>query len=33
MDMYGNKLVNTTETKPVCAYSSNWADMLGMVRG
>ena len=34
MDMiYGNKLVNTIETKPLFASSSNLADMLGMVRG
>ena len=33
MDIYGNKLVNTIETKPLCASSSNLADMLGMVRG
>ena len=33
MDIYGNKLVNTIETKPFCASSSNLADMLTMVRG
>ena len=33
IDMYGNKLVNTIETKPLCASSSNLADMLTMVRG
>ena len=32
MDIYGNKLVNTIETKPLCASSSNLADMLAMVR-
>ena len=26
-------LVNTIETKPLCAYSSNLADMLTMMRG
>ena len=30
-DMYGNKLVNTIETKPLCASSSNFADMLAIV--
>ena len=33
IEMYGNKLVNTIETKPLCASSSNFADMLTMVRG
>ena len=33
MDIYGNKFVNTIETKPLCASWSNLADMLGMVRG
>ena len=33
IEMYGNKLVNTIETKPLCASSSNFADMLSMVRG
>ena len=33
MDVYGNKLVNTIETKPLCASRSNLADKLGMVRG
>ena len=33
MDIYGNKRVNTIETKPLCASLSNLADMLGMVRG
>ena len=32
MDMFGNKLVNTIETKPLCTPSSNLADMLAMVR-
>ena len=31
--IYGNKLVNTIETKPLCISSSNFADMLTMVRG
>ena len=31
--IYGNKLVNTIATKPLCAYTSNLADMLTMVRG
>ena len=29
MDMYGNKIANTIETK-LCASSSNLADMLTM---
>ena len=33
MDIFGNKLVNTIETKPLCASRSNLADMLTMVRG
>ena len=33
MDIYGNKLVNTIENKPLCISSSNLADMLTMVRG
>ena len=33
IDIYGNKLVNTKETKPLCAASSNFADMLAIVRG
>ena len=33
MDIYGNKLVNMIETKPVCISLSNMADMLTMVRG
>ena len=33
MDIYGNKPVNTIETKPLCISLSNLADMLTMVRG
>ena len=33
MGIYGNKLVNTIETKPLCISLSNLADMLAMVRG
>ena len=33
MDIYGNKLVNTIEIKPLCTTSSNLAEMLTMVRG
>ena len=33
MDMYGNKLVIMIETKPLCASSSNLADMLAIARG
>ena len=33
IDTYRNKLVNTIETKPLCASSSNLADMLTIVRG
>ena len=33
MDIYGNKLVNTIENKPLCISLSNLADMLTMVRG
>ena len=33
IDIYANKLVNMIETKPLCAYSSNLADKLTMVRG
>ena len=33
MDIYGNKLVNTIETKPLCISSLNLAEMLTMVRG
>ena len=31
MDIYGNKLANTIETKPVCISSSNLAEMLTTV--
>ena len=31
MDIYGNKLVNMIETKPLCISLSNLADMLSMV--
>ena len=30
MDLYGNNLVNTKETKPFCVSSSNLVDMLSM---
>ena len=33
MDIYGNKLVNIIENKPLCASSSNLADMLTIVKG
>ena len=33
IDMSGNKLVNMIETKPLCASSSNLADILAIVRG
>ena len=33
IDIYGNKLVNTIETKPLCAFSSNLTDMLTIARG
>ena len=33
MDIYGNKLLNTIETKPLCISSSNLAEMLNMLRG
>ena len=33
IDIYGNKLVNMIETKPLCASSSSLADMLATVRG
>ena len=33
MDIFGNKLVNTIETKLLCASRPNLADMLTMVRG
>ena len=32
MDIYGNKLVNMIETKPLCISLSNLADILTMVR-
>ena len=32
IDMYGNNFVNTLETKPLCASSSNLADMLTIMR-
>ena len=31
--IYGNKLVNTIETKPLCSSPSNFAYMLTIVRG
>ena len=31
-NVYGNKLVNRIEIKPLCASWSNLADMLAMVR-
>ena len=33
MDIYGNKLVNTIETKPLCISLSNLAHMLTKMRG
>ena len=33
MDIYGNKLVNTVETKPLCISLSNLANMLTLERG
>ena len=33
MDIYGNKLVNTMATNPLCIFLSNFADMLTMMRG
>ena len=33
IEIYGNKLVNTMETKPLCISSSNFADMLTIVTG
>ena len=33
MDIYGDKLVNTKETKPLCISSSNLAEIFFMVRG
>ena len=32
MEIYGNKLVNAIETKPLCISLSNLADMLTMIR-
>ena len=31
MEIYGNKLLNTIETKPLCVSLSNLAEMLTMV--
>ena len=33
IDIYDNKLVNTIKTEPLCASSSNLADMFTMTRG
>ena len=33
MDIYGNKLVNMIETKPLCISLSYLANMLRMMRG
>ena len=33
MDIYGDKLLNMIETKPLCISSSNFAEMLTLVRG
>ena len=33
MDIYGNKLVNTVETKLLCISLSNLADILTLERG
>ena len=33
MDIYGDKVVNAIETKPLCISSSNLGDMLTMMRG
>ena len=33
MDIYGNNLVNTVETKPLCISLLNLADMFTIVRG
>ena len=33
MDIYGNKLVNMIETKPLCISLSNLAEMLTMMKG
>ena len=32
IDVYGKKLVNMVKTKPLCASSSNLADILAIVR-
>ena len=33
IDTYRNKLVNMIETKPLCVFSSDFADMLAIVSG
>ena len=33
IDIYGNKLVNKIETKPLCASPSNFEYMLAILRG
>ena len=33
MDIYGNNLVNTIETKPLCISLSTFADMITMLGG
>ena len=33
MDIYGDRLVSTIATQPLCAFWSNLADMLAMERG
>ena len=33
LDIYRNTIVNMIETKPLCASSSDLADMLTMLRG
>ena len=33
IDIYGDKLVNTIETKPFCISSSNLAEIFTMMRG
>ena len=33
MDIYGDQLVNTIETKPLCISSSNFAAMLTLMQG
>ena len=32
MDIYGDKLVNRIESEPLCISSSNFAEMLTLVR-